>query len=310
MSDEEQSGKRRKSLEAGRDYVVPEKPKHADPIKRRESLEALCSPSYIAKESAKPTTRRYSVDNCRPEAKTRLSQDLSRDVEKINQELSQLLFSDEPSEDPKGGSMDTRRTRAPQSYYSRTRRIPAGGSSTTDAPSVMPWQTAGESSTSLPWMHAPPPVTSSHSSLSEAPVSWEKGGRTGQAAMASREGRFSLDTVLERTVQSEGGSATTSLHGMSSLSKVSFPGEEDCDMSDAHPKAEAPQSSAAPAEAPAAHQPNPPDPGPSHTRGLAPSATGSPIKSEKPSTPWHRRILRSIKKSSKSSSSSSSSMES
>mmetsp|Transcript_39491 Transcript_39491/g.111965 ORF Transcript_39491/g.111965 Transcript_39491/m.111965 type:complete len:236 (-) Transcript_39491:398-1105(-) len=158
MCDEEDSGgKRRKSLESTRISVHQPQRHSGVSGPRRESLEALCSPSYIAKESSRPASRIVSIE--KPEVKSRFSQDLSRDVEQINQELSQLLFSDSKDDGPKGGSMDTRRTRAPQSFGRALGRANADGGS-----SMMPWQAAepaGEAKTSLPWMNAPAALTSS-----------------------------------------------------------------------------------------------------------------------------------------------------
>eukprot|EP00193_Tetraselmis_chui_P011010 CAMPEP_0177788418 /NCGR_PEP_ID=MMETSP0491_2-20121128/22104_1 /TAXON_ID=63592 /ORGANISM="Tetraselmis chuii, Strain PLY429" /LENGTH=347 /DNA_ID=CAMNT_0019310011 /DNA_START=1 /DNA_END=1043 /DNA_ORIENTATION=+ len=220
MSDDEgQSGKRRKSLETREGYEVVRPQvqmiEPQQPVKRRNSLEAMCSPSYIARESQRQASHRVSLDNCALENKRRLSQDLSRDVDKINHQLGQLLFAggkppDLGKDQPMGGSMDTRRTRTPQSYAGGRNSIGGGaasgsgfGSGSTAPSQAMPWQSAGESTTSttLPWMSAPPVATCGGGTG----LPWDQGAASGSGrnVLGANHRRTSVE-ALNRAVQQSG----------------------------------------------------------------------------------------------------------
>jgi hypothetical protein len=151
----------------------------------------------------------------RLENKRRLSQDLSRDVDKINHQLGQLLFAggkppDLGKDQPMGGSMDTRRTRTPQSYAGGRNSIGGGaasgsgfGSGSTAPSQAMPWQSAGESTTSttLPWMSAPPVATCGGGTG----LPWDQGAASGSGrnVLGANHRRTSVE-ALNRAVQQSG----------------------------------------------------------------------------------------------------------
>jgi len=243
----EQGGKRRKSLESREGYQVvrPQQVQMIQPQQRRASLEALCSPSYIAKEAQKEPQSRKSIDNCTLESRRRLSRDLSRDVDKINQQLGQLLFAGRgpaaTSDAAMGGSLDSRRARNPQSYNAGGRNS-IGGSPSVQA--QMPWQAAGgempsNTSPQMPWQTAGgemPSKTATPSWMSSPEVQggnvlpWDTAGGGNSNASAHGSGAYrrvgsahrrtsleALNQLTQGMQQPQGGAGVGAAHRRTSL---------------------------------------------------------------------------------------------